>query len=196
MTNKPRIEDKPLKIGLALSGGGSRAIAFHIGCMRALHDRGLLDQVRVLSTVSGGSVIGALWAYSDDNFEDFDKRIQALLKKGLKWGIVRYTVFSLETLLILASLLSSGALAIFGSFVRMLIVGLGLLGIPMNKLRGFSQALQAPLPRFSSRTTAFVRYLDHAYFKGTKLGQVKRTGLDIVINATELRTQVTVHGPM
>ena len=29
---------KPQNIGLALSGGGSRAIAFHLGCMRALND--------------------------------------------------------------------------------------------------------------------------------------------------------------
>src|SRR5260370_23092103 len=46
-------------IGLALSGGGSRAIAFHLGCLRALSRLGLLDRVAILSTVSGGSVIGA-----------------------------------------------------------------------------------------------------------------------------------------
>lgn len=52
---------KPV-IGLSLSGGGSRAIAFHFGCLQALHDLGILDDVRVLSTVSGGSVVGALLA--------------------------------------------------------------------------------------------------------------------------------------
>ena len=40
------------KIALALSGGGARAMAFHLGCLRALHDLGILDRVRVLSTVS------------------------------------------------------------------------------------------------------------------------------------------------
>ena len=30
--------------------------------LRALHDLGILDEVRVISTVSGGSVIGALYA--------------------------------------------------------------------------------------------------------------------------------------
>ncbi|MFZ3224451.1 MAG: patatin-like phospholipase family protein, partial [Xanthobacteraceae bacterium] len=49
------------KIGLALSGGGSRAIAFHLGCLRALNELGLLARVNVLSTVSGGSVIGAYY---------------------------------------------------------------------------------------------------------------------------------------
>lgn len=125
MDNKPA-EVSPLKIGLALSGGGSRAIAFHLGCMRALNDRGLLSKVQVLSTVSGGSVIGALWAYSDDSFEEFDKRVQTLLKKGLIWGIVKNTFFSPEAPLILASILTSGVLAALGASVRVLIAGLGL----------------------------------------------------------------------
>ena len=42
------------RVGLTLSGGGSRAIAFHLGCLRALHDLGILPQVQVISTVSGG----------------------------------------------------------------------------------------------------------------------------------------------
>ena len=59
-------------IGLALSGGGARAMAFHLGCLRALQDRGILEKVQVVSTVSGGSVIGAAWAYGDSTFESFD----------------------------------------------------------------------------------------------------------------------------
>ena len=50
-------------IGLALSGGGSRAIAFHLGSLRALNDIGLLEKINVISTISGGSVIGAYYAY-------------------------------------------------------------------------------------------------------------------------------------
>lgn len=49
------------KLGLALSGGGHRAAFFHIGVLGALAELGLLRQVRVLSTVSGGSCIGALY---------------------------------------------------------------------------------------------------------------------------------------
>ena len=56
------------RIGIALSGGGARAMAFHLGCLRALHDLGILDRVRVFSTVSGGSVIGALYAANDEPF--------------------------------------------------------------------------------------------------------------------------------
>ncbi len=48
-------------VGLALSGGGSRAIAFHRGTVRALGALGLIEAVDVVSTVSGGSVFGAGW---------------------------------------------------------------------------------------------------------------------------------------
>ena len=44
------------KIGLALSGGGYRAAAYHIGTLRALHRLGILDKVDVISSVSGGSI--------------------------------------------------------------------------------------------------------------------------------------------
>jgi NTE family protein len=48
-------------LGLALSGGGYRAAGFHLGTLQALDELGLLDQVGVLSTVSGGSIVGAAW---------------------------------------------------------------------------------------------------------------------------------------
>ncbi|MFA7270753.1 MAG: patatin-like phospholipase family protein [Sterolibacterium sp.] len=47
------------RLGLCLSGGGFRAALFHIGTLAALAERGLLHRVEVLSTVSGGSIIGA-----------------------------------------------------------------------------------------------------------------------------------------
>lgn len=49
------------KIGLCLSGGGFRAALFHIGTLAALAERELLHEVEVLSTVSGGSIIGAYY---------------------------------------------------------------------------------------------------------------------------------------
>ncbi len=49
------------KLGLCLSGGGFRAALFHIGTLAALAERGLLHKVEVLSTVSGGSIIGAYY---------------------------------------------------------------------------------------------------------------------------------------
>ncbi|MFC9600856.1 patatin-like phospholipase family protein [Peribacillus butanolivorans] len=49
------------KLGLALSGGGFRASFYHIGVLARMADLGLLRHVDVISTVSGGSIIGALY---------------------------------------------------------------------------------------------------------------------------------------
>lgn len=49
------------KIGLALSGGGYRAAAYHIGTLRALNRLGILDKVDVISAVSGGSITAAYY---------------------------------------------------------------------------------------------------------------------------------------
>ena len=49
------------KTGLALSGGGLRASLFHIGVLGRLAELDLLRHVEVISTVSGGSIIGAYY---------------------------------------------------------------------------------------------------------------------------------------
>src|SRR5436189_6233843 len=82
------------KIGLALSGGGSRAIAFHLGCLRSLDRLGLLDRIVVLSTVSGGSVIGAYFHAHRGDFASFEARICELLVQGLV-APMRRKLFSL-----------------------------------------------------------------------------------------------------
>lgn len=51
------------EIALALSGGGVRAMAFHLGVLRFLADNAALERVTNLSTVSGGSLlIGLLFS--------------------------------------------------------------------------------------------------------------------------------------
>jgi len=47
------------KVGLALSGGGFRASLFHLGVLARLAEMDVLRSVEVLSTVSGGSIVGA-----------------------------------------------------------------------------------------------------------------------------------------
>ncbi|PFK46725.1 hypothetical protein COJ23_22235 [Priestia megaterium] len=56
-----RIKKKSSKLGIALSGGGFRASLFHIGVLARMADLGLLRHIEVISTVSGGSIIGALY---------------------------------------------------------------------------------------------------------------------------------------
>lgn len=52
------INGESKRIGLALSGGGFRAAAFHLGVMRKLAAVGLLDKLDLLTCVSGGSIAG------------------------------------------------------------------------------------------------------------------------------------------
>ncbi len=177
------------KIGLALSGGGSRAIAFHLGCLRALHDRGVLDQVSVLSCVSGGSVVGAIYAYSDSSFADFETQVQALLKRGFTRRIIVETFLSCETFRIVASLVTSGiaALAIY-LLTRPIRFAISLGLLPRSVLT-WLRRLQAPLPRFASRTTAFEKVLRNDIFGQRRLDEVQCPDLSVVINACEIQTE-------
>lgn len=47
-------------IGIALSGGGIRAMAFHCGVFRWLAETGRLERVQHISSVSGGTLLGGL----------------------------------------------------------------------------------------------------------------------------------------
>ena len=49
------------KVGLALSGGGFRAAFYHLGVMARMADIDVLRSVEVISTVSGGSVLGTFY---------------------------------------------------------------------------------------------------------------------------------------
>ncbi len=59
----PVSEDKDF-IGLALSGGGMRAAVFSAAVMFELEDAGILQEVDVISSVSGGSMTAALYGLS------------------------------------------------------------------------------------------------------------------------------------
>jgi NTE family protein len=49
-------------IALCLSGGGFRAALFHLGAVRRLYELGVLQQVRTITAVSGGSLLAAFLA--------------------------------------------------------------------------------------------------------------------------------------
>ena len=175
-------------IGLALSGGGARAIAFHLGCLRALHDRGILSRVKVLSTVSGGSVIGACYAYSSDDFETFDARVVKLLRAGIQRSIVREVLLSPELAKISLTLIVSGVptLALW-SFASLLALLRTLIAIPTRGIEQRIAAIHHSLPVWGSMTTAFERALTRLIGPKT-VSEVSRAGLHVVINACELRT--------
>ena len=53
---------RPPETCLCLSGGGIRSAAFSIGVLKALHQKGILDKIDIISGVSGGSY-GLSWYY-------------------------------------------------------------------------------------------------------------------------------------
>ena len=62
------------RLALSLSGGGVRAIGFHLGTMSMLQRLGLLEKVEILSSVSGGSMPGIGYSLSQclgRSFQDF-----------------------------------------------------------------------------------------------------------------------------
>lgn len=74
--------------GLALSGGGVRAAAFHLGVFEKLFELKLIDKIDVISTVSGGSILGVYYLTKMDNFEEFKGLMIENLKKSIELKII------------------------------------------------------------------------------------------------------------
>jgi NTE family protein len=174
------------KIGLALSGGGSRAIAFHLGCLRALNRIGLLERVSVLSTVSGGSVIGAYYLAHRGDFSSFERNIREMLSGGLAKPMAR-RLFSPLGIKIIAAFITIGLVAMCAAALKLLVTIARLIS-PTSLSNKFELLeIRSPLHRFASRTTLLEATLDSVLFERRSLGALPPQP-HLVINATELRT--------
>ncbi|MDH3492950.1 MAG: patatin-like phospholipase family protein, partial [Acidobacteriota bacterium] len=70
-------EDSPFKaIMLAFSGGGYRAAAFHLGLLKMFNELGLRQCIRGLSTISGGTIVGAAYIKSLVDGTPFEKFVE------------------------------------------------------------------------------------------------------------------------
>lgn len=146
------------RIGLAFSGGGFRATVFGLGALRALHDRGVLRDVTVVSGISGGSLLTAMWAYGPESFTDFDNDVAELVTTGLQGEIARRAFAPRAVLANAASLTRVIAGKPFGG------------------------------QRSSTRTEALVQALTARPFGRRQLRDVTHPGLATVISATDLAT--------
>jgi NTE family protein len=168
-------------IGLALSGGGFRAAAFHLGCLRALDDRGLLPRVRIISGVSGGALLAALYAYGPVEFEAFDRSATGLLRRGLEREVVRRALLSrraVQSALSLASLPVAGALTLAR---RLASPGAS------DATAAMAHGGPARLRRVN-RTTALADVLAERLFGERVMPEVTHAGLDVVLTACDLGT--------
>lgn len=179
-------EQSEPKIGLALSGGGSRAIAFHLGCLRALKELGILDRVAVLSTVSGGSVIGAYYQLHQGDFSAFETEIRKLLTTGLARPMLK-KLFGRHGIRVAFAFVVTAAVAIPIAVMRFLISVMANMA-PQSISSKFERLeVRSPLHRFASRTSLLERTLDEMLFHGVVLTTLPQHP-HLVINATELRT--------
>ncbi|APQ18781.1 patatin-like phospholipase family protein [Maribacter hydrothermalis] len=69
------------EIALCFSGGGYRAACFSLGILSFLEKISLLENVKTLSTASGGTITGAKWAQSQTDGESF----QTFFKSYYNW---------------------------------------------------------------------------------------------------------------
>ncbi|WP_338702064.1 patatin-like phospholipase family protein (plasmid) [Bradyrhizobium sp. 26S5] len=174
-------------IGLALSGGGSRAVAFHLGCLRALNDLGILDQVKILSTVSGGSVIGGLYAMNSASFPEFEKRVREMLADGLMWPTVKMAFSSSEGPKALLCATMTGSINLVLLLVSWIVWVLSF-AMPPERRGKLQIAGWRPIRRFASRTTILRRAMDQKLFNGARLRDLKGKTPLLIINAAEMRT--------
>ena len=98
------------KVGLALSGGGFRASFFHLGVLARLAEMDALRSVEALSTVSGGSILGAhyylevqncLQTKADneitrDDYIEIVRRVQVKFLAGVQKDIKMQTFASMH----------------------------------------------------------------------------------------------------
>jgi NTE family protein len=174
------------KIGLALSGGGSRAIAFHLGCLRALDQLGLLNRVTVVSTVSGGSVIGAYFIAHKGDFRSFEAKVREVLGRGLARPM-RNLLLSALGVRIISAFVLVGCVAFAVAISRFLISSLRFLMPRAISVHLETVDIRSPLRRYASRTTLLEAVLDSMLFRGARLSDLQPKP-HLVINATELRT--------
>lgn len=159
-------------LGIALSGGGSRAMAFHLGCFRALDDLGYLDKIDHISSVSGGSLFSALYCYYDEPFSSFDERVVNVLRSGLQMKIALKYLSPVSLVKILGTQVISGTTSSVCSI--------------LNRHPFFN--LNPPLRRWYSRTNIFIEVLEKELFNGLTVDSKTKNDIDVIINACELST--------
>jgi NTE family protein len=176
-------------VGLALSGGGSRAIAFHLGCLRALHDRGILDRIQAVSAVSGGSVIAAMYSYSQGSFAEFERSVVTLLKRGIQSDIARRMANPAFAVRTAATIAVAGSAAAAADLARLgLSSASSTFGLRDREFLRFIKNIQPPLRRWGSATVAFEAVLRERVFGSLPITARRRGDFEVILNACELRS--------
>lgn len=90
-----QIPQKPFdKIALSCSGGGYRAASFHLGTMAYLHrlkfkGAPLIERIKMISTVSGGTITGAVYALQKQKGKSFEEIFGFLMSRLHQLDLIR-----------------------------------------------------------------------------------------------------------
>lgn len=153
----------PKDILCSFSGGGFRATFFHAGVLRGLIRLGVKEKIKVISSVSGGSITSALFALKFDQIStvnDFDELILTPLiefsKRNPRNKLVRYRILK---------------------GVNSVLVGISSLLGPIGK----------PITLLSSKrnSSLFMKELDNHLFHKQTMGDLSKN-LRVVINSTNI----------
>ncbi|MDB5531496.1 MAG: hypothetical protein JWR51_4599 [Devosia sp.] len=98
-----------LRLGLALSGGGTRAACFHLGLLLRLARQGLLENVSAVSTVSGGSLAIAAVFSENGNRWPSSVEYEQTVYPALRTKFTKTDLFSIAALVSPRSLIRYNA---------------------------------------------------------------------------------------
>lgn len=187
ITTPPPIAALNKTIGLSLSGGGARAIAFHLGTLRALEDLKFLDEVDIVSGVSGGSVMTGLLGYTEAPFSDIDRAAVIFLRRGLLWPTLKKLAHPTRALPLLWNLLIVTLPTLMTDLLAGIASFAGSLSPTLRPLKNAVSRFSWPFRSRYSRTHLIAEAV--AATVGSQCCDAPtRQGKSIVFNACELRT--------
>lgn len=168
------------KLGVALSGGGYRAVAFHLGTLRFLSKAGLLPKIDCFSTVSGGSIIGATYCLESKNFETFEE-FELLVKDKLQKSVIGRVLWSFHFLRLIAlAVIVVASLLYFTFFTSAAWVGLVILFMSIALLVKFQF-------RLFPVSEIIEGIYDDLYYNNAVMSDLPEKPI-LIVNSTNLQT--------
>lgn len=127
--NAEKIEDV---VGLCLSGGGYRAMIYHVGALARLNELAFLPRLKEIASVSGGSITAGMLACAWSNLEFDDKGVAANFDDRVAFPLIRFAGVGVDVRAILSGLFPgrSAAEGVAAAYDRHLYSGATLQDIP------------------------------------------------------------------
>lgn len=96
-------------VGLSLSGGGYRAMVFHLGALRRLNEAGELGRLTRVASVSGGSITAGVLALAWSDLAFGPDGVSPRFAELVEEPVLRLAATSVDVSAVLLGLVSGGA---------------------------------------------------------------------------------------